>query len=245
MRKGEISAESSIVVLTGAGISQESGLDTFRDAGGIWARYDIDDVATPEGFRRNPPLVHEFYNTQRREAATAVPNPAHAALAELEKVWPGRFLLVTQNIDGLHEKAGSKALFHMHGTLDGFLCEACGRRGSWADDMSTNSTCPQCSHKGALRPDIVWFGEMPYFMPEIYRALGEADLFLSIGTSGTVYPAADFVREARQAGATTVELNLEASRKGRGLFDLEIEGKASDIVPLFVDDLLRGRLPPP
>jgi len=242
MRAVEISAATSIVVLTGAGISQESGLDTFRDAGGIWARYDIDDVATPEGFRRNPPLVHDFYNTQRREAAVAIPNPAHAALAELEKAWPGRFLLVTQNIDSLHEKAGSKALFHMHGTLDGFLCEACGRRGAWTGDMSTASACPLCGGHGALRPDIVWFGEMPYFMPEIYRALGEADLFLSIGTSGTVYPAADFVREARQAGAVTVELNLEASRKGHGLFHLEIEGKAGDCVPTFVNDLLKGGL---
>jgi NAD-dependent deacetylase len=242
MRKVEISASTSIVVLTGAGISQESGLDTFRDAGGIWARYDIDDVATPEGFRRNPPLVHEFYNIQRHEAAAARPNPAHVALAGLEKAWPGRLLLVTQNIDGLHEKAGSKALFHMHGTLDGFLCEACGRRGAWTGDMSTSSTCPLCDHHGALRPDIVWFGEMPYHMPEIYQALGEADLFLSVGTSGTVYPAADFVREARQAGAVTVELNLEASRKGRGLFDLEIEGKAGESVPAFVSDLLSGRL---
>ncbi len=241
MKKVEISASTSIVVLTGAGISQESGLDTFRDAGGIWARYDIDDVATPEGFRRNPPLVHEFYNTQRREAATALANPAHQALAELEKAWPGRFLLVTQNIDGLHEKAGSKALFHMHGTLDGFLCEACGRRGPWVGDMVTSSTCPLCTRSGGLRPDIVWFGEMPYHMPEIYRALGEADLFISIGTSGTVYPAADFVREARLAGAATVELNLEASRKGHGLFDLEIEGKAGESVPTFVDDLLSGR----
>lgn len=242
MRKVEISAATSIVVLTGAGISQESGLDTFRDAGGIWARYDIDDVATPEGFRRNPPLVHDFYNTQRREAAIALANPAHVALAELEKAWPGRFLLVTQNIDGLHEKAGSKALFHMHGTLDGFLCEACERRGSWVGDMSTGSTCPHCGRSGGLRPDIVWFGEMPYHMPDIYRALGEADLFLSIGTSGTVYPAADFVREARQAGAVTVELNLEASRKGHGLFDLEIEGKAGDCVPEFVNELMNGGL---
>lgn len=242
MRKVEILASTSIVVLTGAGISQESGLDTFRDAGGIWARYDIDDVATPEGFRRNPPLVHEFYNTQRREAAIALANPAHEALAHLEKVWPGRFLLVTQNIDGLHEKAGSKALFHMHGTLDGFLCEACGRRGPWVGDMTTASTCPLCARSGGLRPDIVWFGEMPYYMPEIYRALGEANLFISIGTSGTVYPAADFVREARLAGAVTVELNLEASRKGHGLFDLEIEGKAGESVPAFVNDLLSGRL---
>ncbi|MCM5559087.1 NAD-dependent deacylase [Pleomorphomonas sp. JP5] len=238
MRDIEISPATSIVVLTGAGISQESGLDTFRDAGGIWARYDIDDVATPEGFRRNPPLVHDFYNEQRREAAIALPNPAHVALAELEKAWPGRFLLVTQNIDGLHEKAGSKALFHMHGTLDGFLCEACEKRGPWGSDMSSASICPLCGTKGTLRPDIVWFGEMPYHMPEIYRALGEADLFLSIGTSGTVYPAADFVREARQAGALTVELNLEASRRGYGLFDIEIEGKASECVPTFVRDLL-------
>lgn len=234
-----IAETTAIVVLTGAGISQESGLDTFRDAGGIWARYDIDDVATPEGFRRNPPLVHEFYNTQRREAALALPNAAHVALAELEARWPGRFLLVTQNIDGLHEKAGSKALFHMHGELDKFLCEACGGRGLWQTDMSTASNCPLCG-KAALRPDIVWFGEMPYFMPEIDRALGEAGLFLSVGTSGTVYPAAGFVREAKRAGALTVELNLEASRAGSGLFDLEIEGKASEVVPAFVAELLAG-----
>lgn len=238
----EISAATSIVVLTGAGISQESGLDTFRDAGGIWSRYDIDDVATPEGFRRDPALVHHFYNEQRREAAIAVPNAAHTALAELEAAWPGRFLLVTQNIDGLHEKAGSRALVHMHGELDKFLCEACGKRGPWVGDMTTASVCPLCGRSGTLRPDIVWFGEMPYFMPEIYRALGEADLFLSIGTSGTVYPAADFVRAARQAGAVTVELNLEASRRGHGLFELEIEGKASDIVPVFVRELLAGRI---
>lgn len=234
-----IAAGDSIVVLTGAGISQESGLDTFRDQGGLWARHSIEDVATPEGFVRDPDLVFDFYNLRRREAAAARPNAAHLALAELEARWPGRFLLVTQNIDGLHEVAGSKAIFHMHGVLDGFLCEACGGRGPWPGDMDGGSVCPLCS-RTTLRPDVVWFGEMPYHMDGIYRALGEAKLFVSIGTSGTVYPAADFVREAKRAGATTVELNLEASRRGSGLFDEEIEGRAGDIVPAFVGELLAG-----
>lgn len=227
--------ERNIVILTGAGISAESGLDTFRDPGGIWAKYDYRRVATPEGFRDDPALVHEFYNMRRREAAGREPNAAHRALARLEREWPGGFLLVTQNIDALHEKAGSSKLLHMHGTLNGALCAACGTRFSHDGDMDTAMRCPQCDVKGRVRPDVVWFGEMPYFMEEITEVLSEADLFVSIGTSGTVYPAAGFVMEAKEAGAWTVELNLEASG---GLFDTIIEGRASETVPDFVERLL-------
>lgn len=227
--------ERNIVILTGAGISAESGLDTFRDPSGIWARYDYRRVATPEGFRQDPALVHEFYNMRRREAASRAPNAAHVALARLEKEWPGGFLLVTQNIDGLHERAGSQKLRHMHGTLDSGLCAACGARFPQQGDMDEASSCPVCSEVGKVRPDVVWFGEMPYCMEEIFDSLATADLFLSIGTSGTVYPAAGFVREAKQAGAWTVELNLEASG---GYFDTVVEGRASETVPDFVSRLL-------
>ncbi|MCX8998070.1 NAD-dependent deacylase [Rhizobiaceae bacterium BDR2-2] len=227
--------ERNIVILTGAGISAESGLDTFRDPDGIWARYDYRRVATPEGFAENPALVHEFYNMRRRETAARAPNAAHLALARLEREWPGGFLLVTQNIDSLHEKAGSSRLRHMHGTLDGALCAGCGARFAQDGDMGTDTVCPSCMQAGQVRPDVVWFGEMPYFMEEIFDALSSADLFISIGTSGTVYPAAGFVREAREAGAWTVELNLEASG---GFFDSVIEGRATETVPDFVDRLL-------
>ena len=227
--------ERNIVILTGAGISAESGLDTFRDPSGIWAKYDYRRVATPEGFRQDPALVHEFYNMRRREAANREPNAAHLALARLEKEWPGGFLLVTQNIDGFHERAGSQKLRHMHGALDSGLCAGCGARFALTGDIDETSVCPVCAEVGKVRPDVVWFGEMPYFMEEIFDALAASDLFLSIGTSGTVYPAAGFVREAKQAGAWTVELNLEASG---GYFDTIIEGRASETVPDFVNRLL-------
>ena len=227
--------ERNIVILTGAGISVESGLDTFRDPDGIWAKYDYRRVATPEGFASDPDLVHEFYNMRRKEAARCAPNPAHAALARLEREWPGGFLLVTQNIDGLHEAAGSQKVTHMHGTLSGALCAACGARFAGSADMSVESTCPACQETGPVRPDVVWFGEMPYFMDEISDALSMADLFVSIGTSGTVYPAAGFVRLAKQSGAWTVELNLDASGAH---FDTIIEDRASETVPAFVERLL-------
>ena len=234
--------ERNIVILTGAGISAESGLDTFRDPDGIWAKYDYRRVATPEGFAADPDLVHEFYNMRRREAAKCAPNPAHAALARLQREWPGGFLLVTQNIDGLHEGAGSTDVLHMHGTLSGGLCAACGARFPGPAEMITASVCPACAEAGSVRPDVVWFGEMPYGMDEISDALAMADLFVSIGTSGTVYPAAGFVRLAKEAGAWTVELNLEASGAH---FDTIIEGRASETVPAFVERLLAapdGRL---
>lgn len=232
--------ERNIVILTGAGISAESGLDTFRDPSGIWAKYDYRRVATPEGFRQDPALVHEFYNMRRREAASRAPNAAHLALARLEQEWPGGFLLVTQNIDGFHESAGSRKLRHMHGALNSGLCAGCGARFPHEGDMDEASRCPICTEVGQVRPDVVWFGEMPYFMEEIFDALAVADLFLSIGTSGTVYPAAGFVREAKQAGAWTVELNLEASG---GHFDTIIEGRASETVPDFVNRLIAKPYP--
>ncbi|SMH41346.1 NAD-dependent deacylase [Mesorhizobium australicum] len=227
----------SIVILTGAGISVESGLDTFRDKNGIWAKVDHRELATPEGFAHNPVKVHDFYNKRRRQLRDTRPNEAHHALARLEGAWRDNFLLVTQNVDDLHESAGSRRLIHMHGELNSALCEACGMRGPWKTDMSTYSQCPHCSIIGRMRPDIVWFGEMPYQMERIYRALGKADLFVAIGTSGNVYPAAQFVEEASAAGARTVEINLDTSDNTQ-LFDEVIRGPASTTVPAFVDRLL-------
>ncbi len=227
-----------IVVLTGAGLSAESGLHTFRDKDGIWAKYDYRDVATPEGYRRNPVLVLDFYNQRRRQNADVQPNAAHQALARLEASHPGTVLIVTQNIDPLHEMAGSKNLVHMHGEIMKALCGACGRRHHIGhEDLTLETECPICARTGHMRPDVVWFGEMPYQMERIYEALGGCDLFLSIGTSGTVYPAASFVLEARRAGAHTVELNLEPSQGVSG-FHEAIHGRATEVVPAFVERLL-------
>jgi NAD-dependent deacetylase len=229
----------SIVVLTGAGLSAESGLGTFRDKGGLWEEFDLEEVATPEGFARNPARVHEFYNLRRRRLGDARPNAAHHALARLEKEHAGRVLTVTQNIDGLHEAAGTHALIHMHGELARALCAACLASYPWTEDLSTETVCAACGQAGALRPDVVWFGEMPREMDRIYQALVACDLFVSIGTSASVYPAAGFVAEARAAGAHTVELNLEPS-EGTSLFAEAAYGPATEIVPGFVDRLLRG-----
>ena len=230
-----------IVILTGAGISKESGLDTFRDADGIWAKVSIEDVATPEAFARDPDRVHAFYNARRRGLLSdaVVPNSAHRALARLEAEWPGEVLLVTQNIDDLHERAGSRALIHMHGELLKARCLACGNVLPWDLDMGHDSACPACGELGRLRVHVVWFGEMPFEMERIYMALADCDLFLSIGTSGNVYPAAGFVQEARHAGnAHTVELNLEPS-EGHSLFAERHYGPAGELVPAYVERLLR------
>lgn len=227
----------SIVVLTGAGISAESGISTFRDPDGIWTKVDYREVATPQGFAANPVRVHEFYNWRRRNVLTVEPNAAHEALARLEREFAGDFLLVTQNVDTLHERAGSQKLIHMHGQHDKALCAACGERSPWQGEMSLASECPVCGKVGHMRPDVVWFGEMPYQMDRIYRALGQAELFVAIGTSGHVYPAAGFVEEARLAGARTVELNLEQSENTE-MFDETIRGAATETVPAFVDRLL-------
>lgn len=231
------SRPSSIVILTGAGISAESGVDTFRAKDGIWSKVDYREVATPEGFRANPAKVHDFYNQRRRGMAGVQPNAAHFALAKLERAFAGDLLLVTQNIDDLHERAGSAKLIHMHGELGKALCTACEIRSAWSGDMSALSQCPACGTVSHLRPDVVWFGEMPYQMDRIFAALAGCDLFISIGTSGNVYPAAGFVEEARIAGAHTVELNLEPS-EGHSLFAERRYGRATEVVPSFVDELL-------
>ncbi len=241
----------SVVILTGAGISKESGLDTFRDADGIWAKVRLEDVATPEAFERDPDRVHAFYNHRRAGLLTpeVQPNAAHLALARLESesaagsTAVGEVLLVTQNIDDLHERAGSSSLLHMHGELLKARCLICNGVCDWRSDMSRQSECPSCGTAGGLRVDVVWFGEMPYHMEEIYGALSRCDLFLSIGTSGSVYPAAGFVEQVRRYGlpaAKTVELNLEPS-DGASLFHDCIHGPASEVVPAFVEELLSGR----
>jgi NAD-dependent deacetylase len=236
MRKSRI---RSIVVLTGAGISRESGLPTFRDADGIWASVRIEDVATPAAFARDPDRVHAFYNARRRALLDGVaPNAAHLALARLERVWPGEVLIVTQNIDDLHERAGSRNLIHMHGSLLQGLCTGCGAVSPWRRDMAVESLCPACGRPGRMRVNVVWFGEMPFEVERIYAALDACDLFVSVGTSGSVYPAAGFVAEVRRAGrARTVELNLEPS-EGETLFDERIYGPATAVVPAFVERLL-------
>jgi NAD-dependent deacetylase len=239
----DFAAVQRIVILTGAGLSAESGIATFRDKGGIWSSVRIEDVATPEAFVRNPARVHEFYNTRRRAGAGLRPNAAHLALAKLEAAWSrdggGDVLIVTQNIDNLHEVAGSKRLLHMHGELAQAFCQSCQTRTSAIGDLSTADRCGHCGKTGELRPDIVWFGEVPYHMERIDTALAACDLFVSIGTSGNVYPAAGFVASARRHGAYTVELNLEPS-EGADVFHEAIHGPATHLVPAFVERLLAG-----
>jgi NAD-dependent deacetylase len=232
--------DKNIVVLTGAGISRESGLSTFRDADGIWATVQIEDVATPEAFARDPGRVHEFYNARRAQLADPAiqPNAAHRALAELERAWPARVTIVTQNVDDLHERAGSVRVVHMHGALNKVFCLACDSRHDWTQSLSTMTACPACARVGKMRPGIVWFGEIPYHMDTIYELLEECGLFVSIGTSGNVYPAAGFVARLR-GRAKTVELNLEPS-EGADLFDEARHGPATRIVPAFVRELLSG-----
>ncbi|MDX2143607.1 MAG: NAD-dependent deacylase [Rhodospirillaceae bacterium] len=233
-------AGTSIVILTGAGISQESGLETFRDAGGIWAKVRIEDVATPEAFARDPDRVHAFYNMRRARAATLdlKPNAAHAALAELEQNWPGEVLVVTQNVDSFHERAGTRNLIHMHGRHAEALCNYCEHVVPWSGDMSVDHVCAGCARPGGLRPNVVWFGEMPREMDRIQEALADCALFLSIGTSGNVYPAAGFVALVRRLGrAHTAELNLEPSQ-GASLFAEAHYGPATQIVPAYVRALL-------
>ena len=227
----------NIVILTGAGISAESGLATFRGPEGLWEGHRVEDVATPEAFARDPVLVHRFYDARREALASVEPNAAHMALARLDAEWPGGLLIVTQNVDDLHERAGAKRLLHMHGELNSGWCRACDARMPWAGEMGGAAMCPECGAAGHLRPDIVWFGEMPYDMERIDRALMAADLFVSIGTSGNVYPAAGFVQTARHVGARTLEMNLEPSL-GSYLFDESRTGKAGDLVPAWVEELL-------
>ncbi|MFD1787947.1 NAD-dependent deacylase [Sphingomonas floccifaciens] len=226
----------SIVVLTGAGISAESGIATFRGPGGLWEGHRVEDVCTPEALERDPALVHRFYDLRRAALAGVAPNAAHRALARLDAEWPGELLIVTQNVDDLHERAGATRLLHMHGELRSALCAACGVRTPWSDALPPATPCAACGAK-AMRPDIVFFGEMPYDMDRIEAALAQCDLFVSIGTSGAVYPAAGFVRTARWHGAHTIELNLDPS-DGSIHFHESRMGPASVLVPEWIDSVL-------
>ena len=236
-------AYRSIVILTGAGVSAESGIPTFRAADGLWHNHRVEDVASPEGFKRNPDLVHQFYNQRRQQLLSAEiqPNEAHLALARLEREFAGQFLLVTQNIDDLHERAGSNKLIHMHGELLKMRCDACQEVSPLRESISVADKCKSCGTAARMRPHIVWFGEMPFDMERIFDALSECDLFVAVGTSGNVYPAAGFVEFAGKSGAETVELNLEPSSQ-RSCFHTARYGKASELVPRFVEEILGDRV---
>lgn len=231
----------NIVILTGAGISAESGIDTFRDGGGLWEQHRVEDVATPEAFARDPDLVLRFYDMRRAAIQTKEPNAAHRALARLDREWParsggGEVLIVTQNVDDLHERGGAVNVLHMHGEHLNAWCTGCDARHRWTGPLIDRPPCTACGER-ALRPDVVWFGEMPYRMDEIYGALSAADLFVSIGTSGAVYPAAGLVRAARDLGIATLELNLERSQ-GSAWFAETRLGPATEIVPAWVEETL-------
>ncbi|MCB0895516.1 MAG: NAD-dependent deacylase [Nocardioides sp.] len=225
-----------ITVLTGAGISAESGVPTFRDANGLWEGHRVEDVATPEAYAAQPDVVHRFYDERRAALARVEPNAAHRALARLERAVGDDLLVITQNVDDLHERAGSTRVLHMHGQLRSALCVACGARSQWTGDLSHRPPCPRC---GAveLRPDVVWFGEIPYGMDLIAAAIARTDLFVSIGTSGAVYPAAGFVQHAFRAGARSLELNLVPS-SGTRMFDVARHGPATELVPAWVAEVL-------
>ncbi|WP_369825780.1 NAD-dependent deacylase [Caulobacter sp. BP25] len=229
-----------IFVLTGAGVSAESGLGTFRDKDGVWTKYDLRDVATPEGFARDPALVRAFYNARRANLAEASPNAAHVALARLEAELAsrgGELFLCTQNVDDLHEKAGSSRVVHMHGELAVTRCDHCQALTPDMTDLTAEAVCGACGRADGARPHVVWFGEMPLFLGEIDEALSRADLFVSIGTSGSVYPAAGFVAEARAMGVSTCEINLEPSANAY-MFDEKLYGPASEIVPTWAERVL-------
>lgn len=236
MKKPEsFPSHTYFVFLTGAGISKESGLDTFRENGGLWAEHNINDIATPEAFEKKPDLVQKFYNMRRAELAKAFPNDAHKALERLEKTREGKIIIITQNVDNLHERAGSKKVIHMHGSLEKALCTACRARFQATPILGQQSVCPECKSVGAVRPDIVWFGEMPYHLNDILDALSHCLLFVAIGTSSRVHPAASFVQKAPYA--YKIEINVEKT-PATPFFDEHLCGTASDLVPKLVDDLL-------
>ncbi|WP_018981802.1 Sir2 family NAD+-dependent deacetylase [Salinimonas chungwhensis] len=230
-----------VVILTGAGISAESGLNTFRDNDGLWEKHRVEDVATPEAFERDPAAVYRFYNLRRQQLQQpdVRPNAAHVALAELEAEMGERCLVVTQNVDNLHERAGSRRVIHMHGELLSARCILSGKAVHYTGNFDGTTGCHCCDPPGALRPDIVWFGEVPMHMDKIGEALAAADIFIAIGTSGQVYPAAGFVQLAKQYGAKTVELNIEAPTRPTD-FDEFKQGPASQVVPAFIQNLLEG-----
>jgi NAD-dependent deacetylase len=231
-----MNTNSGMVILTGAGISAESGIKTFRDGDGLWENHRIEDVATPEGFFRNPEIVQRFYNERRGQLKEVSPNAAHTALAELEHVWPGPFLLITQNVDDLHDRAGSVSLLHMHGELMKVRCVACGRVSAWEGDVLPDSGCPACQAVGKLRPHIVWFGEMPLELNKIGESLRECDYFAAIGTSGHVYPAAGFVQWVPPS-CHTIELNLEPSLMNSAFMESR-KGPATKTVSAWVREML-------
>ena len=242
---GSSMTPGGIVILTGAGISAESGIPTFRASDGLWENHRVEDVAAPEGFARNPALVHRFYNARRRKLLSPEiqPNPAHRALSELEHRFPAAVTVVTQNIDNLHERGGSERVIHMHGELLKGLCTFCRSVFNVENDLSLAASCAECGRRGGLRPDVVWFGEMPYRMDEIDALLGQCEIFVSVGTSGNVYPAAGFVETASRAGARTIEVNLEPSSV-ENAFDEHRYGKAGLLVPQLVEELLEGGAAP-
>jgi len=229
----------NIVVLTGAGISAESGLATFRGPDGLWEGHRVEDICTPEALARDPALVQQFYDDRRAALGRVSPNRAHEALARLDRHWPGELTIVTQNVDDLHERAGARRLIHMHGELLSALCRACDARTPWREGLRDGPACPACGNTDGLRPDIVFFGEMPYALDRIDAALARADLFVSIGTSGAVYPAAGYVQTARYHGARTLELNLDPSA-GSIFFDETRLGRAGELVPEWVAEVLAG-----
>jgi NAD-dependent deacetylase len=239
MQALNVSALKRIVILTGAGVSAESGLSTFRDSGGLWEKHDPMDIATPEAFARDPALVYRFYNARRNQLQGVSPNAAHRALARLQAGFPGDVFLVTQNVDDLHERGGSEQVCHMHGELTSMLCLACNSTQPVLEDYDGRSHCPRCGTCARLRPDIVWFGEIPYHMDTIETRLRACDLFIAIGTSGLVYPAAGFVQEALSGGAQTIEINRESSAV-TGYFHQQRLGPASVEVAALVDELLAG-----
>ena len=231
------SPNSTIVILTGAGVSAESGVPTFRDANGLWHGHRIEEVATPEAFAGNPKLVHEFYNMRRAALKTVKPNAAHEAIARLQREHAGDVVLITQNVDDLHERGGSSSVIHMHGELRKVRCDWCEVNRVWEDYLSTETECGACQSAGGMRPHIVWFGEMPFHMEEIAEKLARADVFIAIGTSGHVYPAAGFVHMAREAGARTIEVNLDDTLASYSFHERRT-GPATAQVPLLVEELL-------
>jgi NAD-dependent deacetylase len=232
-----------IVVLTGAGISAESGVQTFRGSDGLWEGHRVEDVASPEGFARDPQLVHTFYNCRRKQVLEVVPNPAHLALAKLARTRGVELTLVTQNIDDLHERAGSEEVLHMHGELLKARCNQCEAVVPWREDLSRASICPVCKAIDCMRPHVVWFGEIPFGLDEISAAISSADLFVAIGTSGRVYPAASFVSWARRAKVPTLELNLDVSDT-TGVFHESRRGRAGELVPAWVEEVISAAKEP-
>ena len=228
----------NIVILTGAGISAESGLATFRSTNGLWNNHKVEDVATVEAFFKNPDYVHQFYNEMRPELYNAKPNAAHLAITKLQQEYPAQISVVTQNVDTLHEKAGSKNIYHIHGQINQIVCLNCGHVFETWGDVSAEDKCEHCAIMGMLKPNIVFFGENLLCMDKVDKLLQTCDLFLSIGTSGVVYPAAGFVQIAKMFGADTFEFNMEETSNNR-LFDEHIYGPAGKTLPQFIDELIK------